>query len=142
MKESAQAALSFLRSRQGPYAPGTTDHDRYDLHIHVPSGATPKDGPSAGLALCLALASLFSGRRVRSDVAVTGEISLRGRVLAVGGIKEKLLAALRHGVRHVVLPEANRKDLPDLPPEAREQIRAVFVRTVDEALSQALRPPS
>ncbi len=142
MKESAQAALSYLRSRQGPFAPGLTDHDRYDLHIHVPSGATPKDGPSAGLALCLALASLFSGRIVRSDLAVTGEISLRGRVLPVGGIKEKLLAALRQGIRRVLLPEANRKDLPDLPPEAREQIRAVFVRTVDEALAEAFRPIS
>ena len=141
MKESAQAALSFLRSQSGKPAPwNVADHDRFDLHIHVPAGATPKDGPSAGLALCVALASLFSGRCARGDTVVTGEISLRGRVLPVGGIKEKLLAGLRHGIRRVILPEANRKDLPELPAEAREQLKTVFVRDVDEALVQALNP--
>jgi ATP-dependent Lon protease len=139
MKESAHAALSLLRSQPAPFGLAPGDHDRFDIHIHVPAGATPKDGPSAGLALSVALASLFSGRCVRSDTAVTGEISLRGRVLPVGGIKEKLLAALRHGVRRVILPERNRKDLPELPAEARDQIEAIFVRTVEEALPQALR---
>lgn len=139
MKESAHAALSLLRSQAGPFGLSAADYERYDLHIHVPAGATPKDGPSAGLALCVALASLFSGRHVRSDTAVTGEISLRGRVLPVGGIKEKLLAGLRHGLRRVILPEANRKDLPELPKEALEQIQPIFVRTVEAALPEALR---
>lgn len=141
MKESAHAALSLLRSQPVPYGLPAGDHERFDLHIHVPAGATPKDGPSAGLALCVALASLFSSRCVRSDTAVTGEISLRGRILPVGGIKEKLLAALRHGVRRVILPEGNRKDLPELPAEAREEIQTIFVRTVEEALPQALCKP-
>ncbi|MBX3747838.1 MAG: endopeptidase La [Verrucomicrobiae bacterium] len=139
MKESAHAALSLLRGQSEPYGVAAGDHERYDLHIHVPAGATPKDGPSAGLALCVALASLFSGRCVREDTAVTGEISLRGRVLPVGGIKEKLLAGLRHGVRRVILPEANRKDWPELPREARDQIRAIFVESVEQALPQALK---
>jgi len=140
MKESAQAALSFLRSNPVPTGLSATDHDRFDLHVHVPSGGTPKDGPSAGLAVCIALASIFTGRRARSDTAVTGEISLRGRVLPVGGIKEKILAGHRLGLRRVILPEANRKDLPDLPKAAIEQIQLVFVRTVDDALNQALLP--
>ena len=141
MKESAQAALSFLRSQPATsgFAPG--DHDRFDLHIHVPSGGTPKDGPSAGLAVCVALASLFTGRCARSDTAVTGEISLRGRVLPVGGIKEKILAGHRHGVRRILLPAGNRKDLPELPREALEHVQLIFVRTVDEALPLALTPP-
>jgi ATP-dependent Lon protease len=138
MKESAHAALSLLRGAQAPFGIGE-DHGRLDLHIHVPAGATPKDGPSAGLALAVALASLFSGRCARADTAVTGEISLRGRVLPVGGIKEKLLAATRHRIRRVILPEGNRKDLPELPEEARRQIETIFVRTVEEALPEALR---
>lgn len=138
MKESAHAALSLLRTQATHLGLGTWDHDHFDLHIHVPAGATPKDGPSAGLGLCLALASLLTGRRFRSDTAVTGEISLRGRVLPVGGIKEKVLAALRHGLRRVVLPEANRKDLPELPAEVLKHIKAVWVGSVDEALAEAL----
>lgn len=141
MKESAQAALSFLRSLPSPSSISPTDHERYDLHIHVPSGGTPKDGPSAGLAVCVALASLFTGRCARSDTAVTGEISLRGRVLPVGGVKEKVLAGHRHGIRRIILPAGNRKDLPDLPQEALEHIQLIFVRTVDDALNQALCPP-
>lgn len=138
MKESAQAALSYLRGRGGAGGVGAADHDRYDVHVHVPAGGTPKDGPSAGLAVCVALASVFSGRGARPDTAVTGEISLRGRVLPVGGIKEKVLAAQRHGLRRVILPEANRKDLPDLPPTALEHVELIFVREVDEALSRVL----
>lgn len=141
MKESAQAALSFLRSQPPASGLAPSDHDRFDLHIHVPSGGTPKDGPSAGLAVCIALASLFTGRPARSDTAVTGEISLRGRVLPVGGIKEKVLAGHRHGLRRILLPEANRKDLPDLPRAALEQIDLVFVRSVDEAITHALTAP-
>ncbi|MCC7375905.1 MAG: endopeptidase La [Verrucomicrobiales bacterium] len=139
MKESAHAALSLLRSEPEPFGMAVGDHERFDLHIHVPAGATPKDGPSAGLALCVAMASLFSGRCVRSDTAVTGEISLRGRVLPVGGIKEKILAALRNGIRRVILPEANRKDLPELPEEILNQIQTLFVGSVAEALPQAIR---
>ncbi len=139
MKESAHAALSLLRGQDAPFHIAAQEHDRFDLHIHVPAGAIPKDGPSAGLALYVALASLLSGRCVRSDTAITGEISLGGRVLPVGGIKEKLLAGLRHRVRRVILPESNRKDLPELPPEALGQIETIFVRTVHEALLQALR---
>lgn len=138
MKESAQAALSFLRARGFGDRVSPGDHERFDLHVHVPSGGTPKDGPSAGLAVCVALASLFAGARVRPDTAVTGEISLRGRVLPVGGIREKLLAAVRHGLRRVVLPEGNRKDLPELPPGVLEQVETVFVREVDQALSAVL----
>ncbi|MGE3309912.1 MAG: endopeptidase La [Limisphaerales bacterium] len=140
MKESAQAALSFLRSQPASSRISPTDHERYDLHVHVPSGGVPKDGPSAGLAVCIALASLFTGRHARSHTAVTGEISLRGRVLPVGGIKEKILAGHRLGIRRIILPVGNRKDLPDLPPEALEHIQLLFVRNVDEALDQALSP--
>src|SRR6185503_12128911 len=97
-----------------------TDFGKFDIHIHVPAGATPKDGPSAGVTLLVALASLLTRRRVRSEVAMTGEISLRGRVLRVGGIKEKILAASRFGIRHVVLPEQNRTDWADVPEEVRK----------------------
>ena len=141
MKESAHAALSLLRGLPQPHGLTASDHGRFDLHIHVPAGATPKDGPSAGLALCVALASVFSGQCARGDTAVTGEISLRGRVLPVGGVKEKLLAALRHGVRRVILPEANRKDLPELPAELLRHVKPLFVRSVEEALFLALRTP-
>jgi len=141
MKESAQAALSFLRSRPSPSSLAPADHEHFDLHVHVPSGGTPKDGPSAGLGVCVALASLFTGRCARSDTAVTGEISLRGRVLPVGGVKEKVLAGHRHGIRRIILPDGNRKDLPDLPPEALEHIQLLFVRTVEDALNHALCPP-
>src|SRR5207245_10350607 len=105
---------------------------------HVPAGATPKDGPSAGVTIVVALTSLLTQRRVRSDVAMTGEISLRGRVLPVGGIKEKVLAANRAGIKHVIMPEPNRKDWADLPYEVRQQITAHFVRHISEAIKLAL----
>src|SRR6185436_873410 len=114
MKESAQTALSYLRSQSKSLGIDMTDYSKFDIHIHVPAGATPKDGPSAGVTLLVALASLLTRRRVRSEVAMTGEISLRGRVLRVGGIKEKVLAASRFGIRHVVLPEQNRTDWADV----------------------------
>ena len=104
MKESAQTALSYLRSQSRALGVDLSDYSKYDLHIHVPAGATPKDGPSAGVTIVVALASLLLRRRVRSDIAMTGEISLRGRVLRVGGIKEKVLAAARFGLTHVILP--------------------------------------
>ena len=138
MKESAQAALSLVKARLP--ALGTTAEalDRSDIHIHVPAGATPKDGPSAGVAMFVALVSLISGRPVHHDVAMTGEISLRGLVLPVGGIKEKVLAAQRAGIGTVLLPARNLRDLEDIPADVREQLRFVPLEHVDEALAQAL----
>jgi len=139
MKESAQAALSYLRGQARALSLSFSEFDKQDLHIHVPAGATPKDGPSAGLTIVLALVSLYSQHRIRSDVAMTGEISLRGRVLPVGGIKEKALAAVRSGIRQLILPEQNRKDWSDVPPEVRERVQVHFVSHIAEALPQALR---
>jgi ATP-dependent Lon protease len=116
--------------------------EKMDVHIHVPAGAIPKDGPSAGVAMFLTLASLFSERAVRADTAMTGEISLRGLVLPVGGIKEKVLAAMRAGIRRVMLPARNRKDLEEVPAEAKEKIEFVFLEDVDEAVRVALEPRS
>jgi ATP-dependent Lon protease len=138
MKESAQTALSYLRSQSKKLRIDLGDYERFDIHIHVPAGATPKDGPSAGTALLAALASLFMQKRVRSDVAMTGEISLRGRILPVGGIKEKVLAASRGRIKHVVLPERNRKDWIEVPAEVRQRITAHFVNHVSELLPLVL----
>ena len=138
MKESAQTGLSYLRSQAAALHLDLNDYSKYDIHLHVPAGATPKDGPSAGVAIVAALASLLSKRRVRSDVAMTGEISLRGRVLRVGGVKEKVLAAVRFGVKHVILPEQNKSDWLEVPREAREKIKAHFVRHVSEVIRIAL----
>ena len=137
MKESAQTALSYLRSQAKAFNLDVAEHERQDIHIHVPAGATPKDGPSAGLTIAIALASLLTQRRVRSDVATTGEISLRGRVLPVGGVKEKVLAAARSGIKQLILPEQNRKDWAEVPIEARERMAAHFVRHISEALPVA-----
>jgi ATP-dependent Lon protease len=115
--------------------------EKSDIHVHVPAGATPKDGPSAGVAMFTALASLLTGRPVRNDVAMTGEISLRGLVLPIGGVKEKVLAAMRAGITTVMLPERNRRDLEDVPQEAREHLQFVFVEDVDRALATALETP-
>src|SRR5205807_10060218 len=115
------------------------DYSKFDIHIHVPAGATPKDGPSAGVALVAALASLLTRRRVRSDMAMTGEISLRGRVMRVGGIKEKVLAAARFGLKHVVLPEQNSSDWSEVPEEVRQKLEAHFIRHISELLPLALR---
>ncbi|MBI3880935.1 MAG: AAA family ATPase, partial [Verrucomicrobia bacterium] len=139
MKESAQAALSYLRSHAETLGLAAKDFDKQDVHIHVPAGATPKDGPSAGATLVVSLASLFTNRLVRSDAAMTGEISLRGRVLPVGGIKEKVLAASRAGLKHVLLPEQNRKDWDEIPTEARQKLRAHFVRDIGQLLELALK---
>ncbi|MHB8524365.1 MAG: endopeptidase La [Limisphaerales bacterium] len=140
MKESAQTALSYLRSQAGALKLDVGNFERQDIHIHVPAGATPKDGPSAGLTIVVALASLLSQRLVRSDVAMTGEISLRGRVLPVGGIKEKVLAAARSGIKRVLLPEQNRKDWVDVPGEIRKKMKVSFVRHIAEAVALALKP--
>jgi len=140
MKESAQTAVSYLRSQADALGINLADYSKYDFHVHVPAGATPKDGPSAGVAIVAALASLLTGRRVRSDLAMTGEISLRGRVLRVGGVKEKVLAAIRFGVKHVILPEQNRTDWLELPGEVRKKIHVCFVRDVGQVIQLALEP--
>ena len=139
MKESATAALSYVRSRAGALRLDRDFHRGRDLHVHIPAGATPKDGPSAGIAIATALVSAITGMPVRGDVAMTGEITLRGRVLPIGGLKEKSVAARRHGIAHVVIPHGNLRDLDDLPPEVRESIRFHAVRTMDEVLAVALR---
>lgn len=140
MKESAQTAVSYLRSQAETLGIELADYSKFDFHVHVPAGATPKDGPSAGIAIVAALASLLTGRCVRSDLAMTGEISLRGRVLRVGGVKEKVLAAIRFGVQHVILPEANRTDWLELPAEVRKKIHVHFVRHVSQVIQLALNP--
>ncbi len=138
MKESAQTALSYLRSQAKNLGIDLSDYGNFDLHIHVPAGATPKDGPSAGVAVVAALASLLTRRRVRSDVAMTGEISLRGRVLRVGGIKEKVLAAARFGIKQVLLPEQNQPDWTEVPEEVREKLAVHFIRHISEIFPLAL----
>lgn len=138
MKESAQAALSLVKSRARDLGIAPDAFKDVDLHIHVPAGAVPKDGPSAGVAMFTALASLFSGQPVRPDVAMTGEITLRGLVLPIGGLKEKTLAALRAGVRTVLIPKLNEKDLPDVPAEVRAKLEIKTVETVDDVLTAAL----
>jgi len=140
MKESAQTALSYLRSQADKLHLDITGLDKQDIHIHVPAGATPKDGPSAGATLAVALGSLLSRRKVRSDTAMTGEISLRGRVLPVGGIKEKVLAASRSRLKRVLLPEDNRKDWNEVPAEVREKMSVHFVKQVAELIELALEP--
>ncbi|MEN3296436.1 MAG: ATP-dependent Lon protease [Burkholderiales bacterium] len=138
MKESAQAALSLLKARAPSLNIDVQLFEKSDIHIHVPAGAIPKDGPSAGVAMFIALASLFTGKPVRSDVAMTGEISLRGLVLPVGGIKEKVLAALRAGIKTVMLPARNKHDLEDVPEDAQRQLTFVWLETVDDAMRAAL----
>jgi ATP-dependent Lon protease len=140
MKESAQAALSLVRSRAKDLSINPDLFAKSDLHIHVPSGAVPKDGPSAGVAMFTAIASLFANRAVRSDVAMTGEITLRGLVLPIGGLKEKTLGAMRAGIETVIIPKLNEKDLPDVPPEVKEELRIIPVENVDELLAVALEP--
>ncbi|HKP65548.1 MAG TPA: endopeptidase La, partial [Casimicrobiaceae bacterium] len=137
MKESAQAALSLVKARAEELGVAQA-LEKSDIHIHVPAGATPKDGPSAGVAIFVALTSLLTGRPVRSDVAMTGEISLRGLVLPIGGVKEKVLAALRAGIKTVMLPARNQRDLDDIPADARAQLDFVWMDSVDDAIATAL----
>ena len=141
MQESAQAALSYVRSNAGELVPDLPDDwfARHDIHIHVPAGATPKDGPSAGVAMVTALASLLSGRLVRADVAMTGEITLTGQVLPIGGLKEKALAAQRNRIRRVIAPALNEQDIDEIPEPLRKDLDFVFVGTVEEVLAAALQ---
>lgn len=140
MRESAQAALSLVRSRSTALGIDTEIFEKSDIHVHVPAGATPKDGPSAGVAMFSALVSVLTGRTVRNDTAMTGEISLRGLVLPVGGIKEKVVAADRAGLTRVMLPARNRRDYDDIPEETRSRLEFVWLETVDDAMTAALGP--
>ena len=142
MRESGQAALSYVRSKTKDLGIDDKFFERSDIHLHVPEGATPKDGPSAGVTMATAIASLLTGRRVRDDVAMTGEITLRGRVLPIGGLKEKVLAAHRAGLRTVILPERNEKDLDDLPDEVRREMHFIPADTVMDVFNAALEPAS
>ena len=139
---TAQAALTLVKSRAQALGLDPSAFDKTDVHVHVPAGAIPKDGPSAGVAMYVALASLFSDRPVRSDTAMTGEISLRGLVLPVGGIKEKVLAALAAGIERVLLPARNRKDLDELPQQARDSLEFVFLDDVAQSMEVAVGPPA
>ena len=142
MKESAQAALSYIRSRADRLGIPADFFENCDLHIHVPAGAIPKDGPSAGITMAVSLASLLTGRPVRSHLAMTGEITLRGRIMPIGGVKEKVLAARRAGVTTVIMPKRNQKDLEDVPANVRAEMQFRFVDTIDEVLDLALEPPA
>jgi ATP-dependent Lon protease len=139
MKESVTAALSYIRSHTGQLNINDDFYDKVELHVHVPAGAVPKDGPSAGVTMLTALTSLLTNRRVKSRLAMTGEITLSGQVLPVGGIKEKVLAANRAGVNTLILPDQNEKDyLEDVPAEIRDHLKAHFVRHADQVLKLAL----
>src|SRR6185437_12466709 len=138
MKESASAALSYARARANMLGIDRDFHRTRDLHVHIPAGATPKDGPSAGIAIATAIVSALTGVPVRGDVAMTGEITLRGRVLAIGGLKEKSVAAHRNSVRHVIVPYQNLREVDDLPDEVRAGVTFHAVKTMDEVLALAL----
>ena len=140
MRESAQAALSIVKNRAAALGIEASRFEKSDIHVHVPAGAIPKDGPSAGVAMFMALVSLLTERTVRSDTAMTGEISLRGLVLPVGGIKEKVVGAHRAGIKRVMLPARNRKDFDDIPEIARKQVEFIWLERVEEAVAAALEP--
>ena len=140
MKESAQAAMSYVRSKAAKFGIPSDFFEKADVHVHVPAGGIKKDGPSAGVAMITAVVSLLTGRHVRGDTAMTGEITLRGHVLPIGGVKEKVLAAHRAGVKRVILPERNAKDLVDVPAEVKTELEFFFARTVEEVLELALEP--
>src|SRR3954447_12326012 len=138
MKESAQAALSFVRSNASRFGIAKDFLEKSDLHIHIPAGAMPKDGPSAGVTMFTALVSLLTGIKVRHDVAMTGEITLRGRVLPIGGLKEKVLAAHRAGIKRIIAPERNRPDLEEVPKEVIDELQFFFVARMEQVLEAAL----
>ena len=140
MRESAQAALSLVKSQATQLKIEPALFEKSDIHVHVPAGATPKDGPSAGVAMFMALTSLLTGRIIRSDTAMTGEISLRGLVLPVGGIKEKVVAAAAAGITRVMLPARNKRDYDDIPEEVRKALEFVWLEKVDDAVANGLQP--
>ncbi len=139
MQESIQAALTVVRSRADMLGIAKDFHEKYDLHIHMPEGATPKDGPSAGIALCTAMVSVLTGIPARSEVAMTGEITLRGQVLPIGGLKEKLLAAHRSGIKEVLIPDENKRDLKEIPDNIKGELVINPVKWIDEVLEIALQ---
>ena len=140
MQESAQAALSYLKSKSKDLALDPEIFEQFDVHIHIPEGAIPKDGPSAGITIATALISAFTERKIFKEIGMTGEITLRGRVLPVGGLREKVLAAHRAGLKTVLIPERNVKDLVDVPKKVLEQLKIVPITHMDEVLQQALYP--
>ena len=138
MQESAKAALSYVRSHAIEIGLSEDFFDKTDIHMHIPSGAQPKDGPSAGVTMAMALVSLLTGRSIKKGVGMTGEITLRGQVLAVGGIKEKMLAAHRAGLKTVIIPKRNELDINDIPEEIKKSLKFIFVETVSEVLENAI----
>jgi len=138
MKESAQAALSYVRTNAERYGINRDFLEKSDLHIHIPEGATPKDGPSAGVTMCTSVISALTGIPVKKDVAMTGEITLRGKVLPVGGIREKVLAAHRAGIKKVLLPRENEVDIEEIPANVRKRMVFVLIDTIDQVLDEAL----
>jgi ATP-dependent Lon protease len=143
MQESAQTALSYMRANAERLDVEFEDFENFDVHVHLPEGATPKDGPSAGITLAVAMISAFTERKVRADIAMTGEITLRGKVLPVGGIKEKLLAAQRARLRRVIIPKRNQRDLLEVPKTTLEALEIIPVETMDEVIEHVLlAPPS
>jgi ATP-dependent Lon protease len=138
MHESARAALSFVRSRAKNLKIESEYFDKVDIHLHIPSGAQPKDGPSAGVTMATAIVSLASGRKVKPHLGMTGEITLRGQVLRIGGVKEKVLAAHRSGLRTVIMPKGNQQDLDDVPDEIKQSMKFICVDTVDQVIESAL----
>ncbi|MEO6360152.1 MAG: S16 family serine protease, partial [Sphingomicrobium sp.] len=141
MQESIQAAMSFVKARSPSYGVKPTVFTRKDIHVHLPEGAVPKDGPSAGVGMVTAIISTLTGTPVRRDVAMTGEVTLRGRVLPIGGLKEKLLAALRGGITTVLIPAENEKDLAEIPASVKDALEIVPVAHIDEVLARALSAP-
>ncbi|MCI7146169.1 MAG: endopeptidase La, partial [Clostridiales bacterium] len=137
-QESAKAGISYIRSVAGKLGIEEDFYEKYDLHIHIPEGATPKDGPSAGVTMCTAVISTLTGIPVRKDVAMTGEITLRGKVLPVGGIREKVMAAHRAGIRKVLIPAENEPDIQDIPEAVRDEMEFVLLNNVEDALKQVL----
>ena len=138
MKESAHAALSYIRANSAKLGIAADFYKTKDIHVHFPEGAVPKDGPSAGVTVCTAMVSALTGLTVRRDVAMTGEISIRGRVLPIGGLKEKTMAALRHGVNTVIIPQANERDLEEIDQTVRKSLKFITAQTVETVLEAAL----
>jgi ATP-dependent Lon protease len=141
MTESIQAAKSFVHSRANQFGIHPTLFNKKDIHVHVPEGATPKDGPSAGVGMVTSIVSVLTGNKVKKDVAMTGEVTLRGRILPIGGLKEKLLAAHRGGIKTVLIPNDNEKDLTDIPDNVKQGLNIITVTMVDEVLQHALENP-